>query len=166
MFALLRIAPMFRAAQSALASRDYKAAVGLAADLLDALGAGQLAAHVRGELAAIGAGDPREVAVNALGVVADLVNAAFTFGQPITVGAAAPSGDADAALAALAALAAKCETLATHCEQIDAPKATAAGPDAPKAIDPATIIQLIAILAPMFERLFAGIRERRHPQAA
>ena len=160
MFQLIAIAAKLRAAQSALAGRDFHAVAAMAADLLETLGMASLAAHVRGELAAIGTGDAREVAVNALGTVADLVNAAFSFGKPITVSAPAPSGDADAALAA------KCEAVATHCEQADAPKAMAAGPDAPKAISPADIISLIALLAPVFERLFAAFRDRRHLQPA
>ena len=121
MFAFITIAAKLRAAQAALAGRDYHAVAAMAADLLDTLGMDSLAAHVRGELAAIGTGDARDIAASALGIVADVLNAAFNFGKPITV-SAAPQGDADAQLAA------KCSAVATQCETADAPKAMAAGP--------------------------------------
>ena len=162
MFAFLSIAAKLRAAQAALAGRDYHAVAAMAADLLDTLGMASLAAHVRSELAAIGTGDARDIAASALAIVADVLNAAFGFGKPITVSAALPPGtdpqtDLDNELAH------KCGTAATQCDVADSPKAMAAGPDAPTAIDPAAIIQLIALLAPMFERLFLAIRDRRKP---
>ena len=154
MFAFLSIAAKLRAAQAALAGRDYHAVAALAADLLDTLGMDSLAAHVRGELAAIGTGDARDIAASALAIVADVLNAAFSFGKPITV-SAAPQGDADAELAR------SCGLAATHCDVADAPKAMVAGPDGVKAASPADVIQLITLLAPLFERLFLAIRDRR-----
>ena len=156
MFSLISIAARFRAAQAALASGDFHAVAALAADLLDTIGMGSLAEHVRGELAAIGTGDARDIAVNALGLVADAVNATFNFGKPIAVSAPAPGENADPLVAA-------CDQAISHCEAAAAPKAMAAGPDAPKAIDPATIINLIAALSPMIEKLLAAIFARRHP---
>ena len=147
MFAFLTIAAKLRAAQAALAARDFHAVAAMAADLLDTLGMDSLAGHVRGELAALGTGDAREIAENALGVVADVVNAAFSFGKPIVVSAAAPD------------LAAECGAAADLCAQADAPKATAAGPEAAKAT-PAELLQWVALLAPVFERLFFALRKR------
>ena len=120
MFAFLTIAAKLRAAQAELAGRDYHAVAALAADLLDTLGMDSLAAHVRGELAAIGTGDARDIAASALAIVADVLNAAFNFGKPITVSAAMPPGtdpqtDLDNELAA------NCGLAATHCDVADAP---------------------------------------------
>lgn len=149
----------FRAARAALAARDFPKVAALAADLLETLGMAALAEHVRGELAAIGTGDARGIAENALGVVADLLNAAFAFGKPLTVGATAPTGDPEAELAA------KCDAAIAHCEAAHAPQAMAAGPDGVAAIDPATILNLIAlfmpVFVPVFEWLLAAFRNRR-----
>ena len=159
MFAFIAIAAKLRAAQAALAGRDYHAVAALAADLLDTLGMDSLAAHVRGELAAIGTGDARDIAASALAIVADVLNAAFGFGKPITVSAALPPGtdpqtDLDNELAR------SCGLAATHCDVADAPKAMAAGPEAAK-VTPAELLQWVSLLAPIFERLFTALRDRR-----
>ena len=157
MLNFLSIIADFRAARAALAAGDFPKVAAMAADLLAALGMAALADHVRGEIAALGTGDARGIAENALGLVADVINAAFSFGQPITVSATAPGGEP---------LIIKCDAAIARCEAASAPKAMAAGPDEVKAIDPAAIINLIALLVPVFERLFAAIRDRRHPQPA
>lgn len=155
MFSVFSIVADFRAARAALAGRDFPKVAALAADLLETLGMAALAEHVRGELAALGTGDARGIAENALGVVADLINAAFAFGKPLTVGATAPTGDPEADLAA------KCDSAIAHCEAVHAPQAMAATPSGVAAIDPAAILNLIALLVPVFERLFAAFRNRR-----
>lgn len=144
-----------RGARAALAAGNFPKVAAIAADMMEALGMGSLADHVRGELAAIGTGDARGIAENALGVVADLVNAAFAFGKPLTVSATAPDADpADA-------LAAKCNAAIARCESAAGPQEMAATPSGPAAIDPAAILNLIALLVPVFERLFAAFRNRR-----
>lgn len=152
MFSFLSIIADFRAAQAALAAADFPKVAAVAADLMAALGMTSLADHVRGELAAVGTGDARDIAENALGAVADLVNAAFSFGKPITVSAAA---------SAAVPLTARCDAAIAHCEQADSPKAKAAKAGAAGAFDLSDVIKWVALLAPVFERLFAAFLNRR-----
>ena len=156
MFAFMKIASLLRAAQAALAGRNFKAAAMTAADLFDALGSPETATKIRGEIEAVGDGDARGIAVNALGLIAGALSAGFGWSVPITV-SALPGADAPTPESALAH---QLGGLADKCDLADAPKAMAA-PDAAKAIPPELWMALIqGAIA-----LITAIWQRRHPAA-
>ena len=130
MLAFLKIAALLRTAQAALSNKNFKAAALTAADLLETLGLVDVATQVRAEIEAIGEGDSRGIAVNALSLIASALSAGFGWETPITV-KGLPGEDA---------LSDKLGHLADCCEMEETPKALAT-PDA--AISPELWVALI-----------------------
>lgn len=157
MIPFLRLAVLARNAKSSFAGGSYLDAIGYAIQMLALLGFDSEAQKIAAMIKDIQNGDARAIAVDALGLVADVFGLVFQSVAPIAVGASAP-----------ATIESRFETIACQCDKLAAPTTGAiseATADT-KAIDPQTVLVIVQIAQQLFTFLWDRYNKKPTPAPA
>lgn len=137
MIPFIRLAALVRNARSAFASAQYLDAVNYAVDALSLLGFDAEATRIKSLIADVTNSDARAIAVDVLGLVADVFGLVFSQAEKITVSAACE-----------VPVETRLDHVAATCDKHAAPTTGAA--DTTGAVDPATVLLIVQVAQQVF----------------